>query len=102
MKKFHKGEQQRRDDQLDDKFKMPFKERKRSAHLYQGTANLHVEQEFLIWLLKIKANYPIVCLADKFLGSYDHSATKVCSRASLATCLPAPLTHSHDRSFGTL
>ena len=103
--KFHEGITNC-DDELDDKFEIPFKKRKRAAHLYQGTANLNVEQEFLIWLLKLKADYPIVCLADKFLGSYDHAATKARCRASLPPCpthyLSLPLPCMSCRSFGTL
>ena len=99
LNKFH-GEKKSCDDQLDDKYEVPFDKRKRSAHFYQGTANLNVEQEFLIWLLKLKADYPIVCLADKFLGSYDHAATKVRCHASLPPCptltLPLPCLVGHS------
>ena len=63
--------------QVSETYCMPFKTRLRSAHPYKGTSKLHVEQECIITLMKYTKNWPLKCLAHKFLGSYDEAAVKV-------------------------
>ena len=78
LKKFHAGKRPVVSEGISGgDFHVPFTKQKRDPRLYKGTNDLHVEQEFLIWVIKVTKNWPNECLAIKFLGSYGEAATRV-------------------------
>ena len=60
-----------------NEYQMPLEEVKQKRVPYNGTRHLNPQQECLILWIKYTQDWPIECLAWRFLGGYNDCTTKV-------------------------